>query len=207
MKKALGFLKNNILIFIGVLLLLLFLNYLAIGGTGLALGIFATVTAAYYITIGILGIFIGDKFSAQTRKIFDVIAVCLFVLFMLLSFIFTFVNMIQNSADQNNNAFYGPTSWFVTIFGLLASLALAAFYPVTKFVNKDGLKKLCYLFAALFALGLLLDILFDFEGFAITLGQIPFMYLAVDLLFVFYLFETLNDANGEAKAAKEKEDK
>lgn len=45
MKKALGFLKSNIMIFIGALLLLLFMNYLALGGTTLAIGIFATLIA------------------------------------------------------------------------------------------------------------------------------------------------------------------
>jgi len=204
MKKAFCFLKSNILIFIGALLFLLFLNYLVVGGATLAVGIIGILTAAYYITIGLLGIFIGDKLNALTRKIFEVVAVCLFAFLMFMTSIVSLVSMIQRTTDPQFPATYGPTGWFVEIFALLTSLALLGFYPFVRLFKAPALKKLGYLFAALFALGLLLNMLFDVQGFAINLGNIPFVYLALDLLFLFYLFETLGEAKEEPKAIEQK---
>ena len=197
MKKAFGFLKSNILIFIGALLLLLFMNYLSMGGTTLALGIFATVLAIYYIVIGVLGIFIGDKFNAFTRRIFDIIAISLFALFFFTGSIFNLISMIDLSTDPNFPQTFGPTAWLVEIIALLTSLALAGFYPFVRLIKGEGLKKLGYLFAALFALGLLLDSLFDFQGFAITLGDIPFVYFFLEIIFVYYLFASFKESNEE----------
>ena len=204
MKKALGFLKSNIMIFIGALLLLLFMNYLALGGTTLALGIFATLIALYYIAIGVLGIILGDKLNALTRKIFDVVAISLFAFLMFLAAIFNLVSMIQESTDPQFPQTFGPTAWFIAIFTLLTALALAGFYPFARLFKNEGLKRLGLLFSALFALGLLLDQLFDFTGFAITLGQIQFVYIAVDLLFVIYLFDSFGDAKEEPKVIPQK---
>jgi hypothetical protein len=204
MKKALGFLKSNIMIFIGALLLLQFMNYLALRGTTLALGIFATLIGLYYIAIGVLGIFIGDKLNALTRKIFDVVAISLFAFLMFLAAVFNLVSMIQESTDPQFPQTFGPTAWFIAIFTLLTALALAGFYPFARLFKNEGLKRLGLLFSALFALGLLLDQLFDFTGFAITLGQIQFVYIAVDLLFVIYLFDSFGDAKEEPKAIPQK---
>ena len=204
MKKAFSFLKSNILLFIGALLFLLFLNYLVVGGATLAIGIIGVLTAAYYITIGLLGIFIGDKLNALTRKIFEIVAVCLFAFLMFMSSTVSVISMIQRSTDPQFPQTFGPTGWFVEIFALLSSLALLGFYPFARLFKAPTLKKLAYLFAALFALGLLLNMLFDIQGFAINLGNIPFVYLALDLLFLFYLFETLGDTKEEPKAIPQK---
>lgn len=211
MKKALGFLKSNIMIFIGALLLLLFMNYLALGGTTLALGIFATLIALYYIAIGVLGIILGDKLNALTRKIFDVVAISLFALFFFMASIFNLVSMIESSTDPQFPQRFGPTAWFVEIVALLTALALAGFYPFARLFKNEGLKKLGYLFAALFALGLLLDTLFDFQGFAISLGDVPFVFFALEIIFVIYLFDSFTEAKEEPKAipqeAQPKEEK
>ena len=205
MKKALGFLKSNIMIFIGALLLLLFMNYLALGGTTLAIGIFATLIALYYIAIGVLGIILGDKLNALTRKIFDVVAISLFALFFFMTSIFNLVSMIENSTDPQFPQTFGPTAWFVEIVALLTALALAGFYPFARLFKNEGLKKLGYLFAALFALGLLLDILFDFQGFAISLGDVPFVFFALEIIFVIYLFDSFTEAKEEPKAIPQKD--
>ncbi|MBP3731855.1 MAG: hypothetical protein J6I84_01260 [Bacilli bacterium] len=204
MKKVADILRANILIFFGALLFLLFVNYLAGAGTVLAAGIIATVISLYYIAIGILGIFIGNKLN---KKVFDVISVCLFVFFIFIGNIFSIVDVAEAVADGTR---VGPTAWIVAIFGMLASLALLVFYPIAKFANKSGLKNLTYLFAGLFTLSLLTNILFDFQGFAINLGQIPFMYVAVYALFAIYLFGSLDNgdtpAKEEPKAIEQKEE-
>ena len=196
MKKVTDILKGNLLLFFGAILFLLYLNYLAFSDERLAVGIIATIISVYYIVIGILGIFMGNKLN---KKVFDVISVCLFALLIFVVNMISFVNMIQIAADPNIQANFGPTGWIVAIFNLLASLALLAFYPVAKFVKAEGIKKLSYLFAGLFVLGLLLDVLFDAQGFAIDLGDIPFMYVAAFALFAIYLFGSLENAEAPAK--------
>ncbi len=196
MKRVTDILKGNLLLFFGAILFLLYLNYLALNGGTLAIGIIATVISVYYIVIGILGIFIGNKLN---KKVFDVISVCLFALFIFVVNIISFVNMIQVATDPNVQVTFGPTGWIVVIFNLLAALALLAFYPVAKFVKAEGVKKLSYLFAGLFVLGLLLNVLFDAQGFAIDLGDIPFMYVAAFALFAIYLFGSLENAEAPAK--------
>ncbi len=200
MKKFADLLKANILIFFGAILFLLFLNYLAGGGATLAIGIIATLVSIYYIVVGVLFIFIGKKLTPMTRKIFEVISVCLFALFIFVVSVIGMAETIANVADPNIRITVGPTAWIVMIFSVLASFALLGFYPVARFVNKNALINVCFLISALFCLSLLLEILFDANGFAINLGQIPFMYLALYVLFGIYLFGTLNNNPKEEPA-------
>lgn len=199
MKKVTDFLKPNILIVFGALLLLYYLNWLQYQGAGLALGIIAIVLSAYYLAIGILGVIIGNKFSAGTKKIFDVISVSLFAAFMFTYFLLFTINGARNM---------GPTAWTINILSMIASLALIVVYILAKFANKDILLRFAYLFAAIFALALLLNILFDGNGNADVLGNLNILLVAIYVLFTFYLFDSLarNDASPAPKQVKEKED-
>lgn len=199
MKKVTDFLKPNILIVFGALLLLYYLNWLQYQGAGLALGIIAIVLSAYYLAIGILGVIIGNKFSAGTKKIFDVISVSLFAAFMFTYFLLFTINGARNM---------GPTAWTINILSMIASLALIVVYILAKFANKDILLRFAYLFAAIFALALLLNILFDGNGNADVLGNLNILLVAIYVLFTFYLFDSLarNDASPAPKQVEEKED-
>ena len=104
MKKIGDFLKPNILVIFGALLLLYFLNYLSLNGAGLAIGIIAVVLSAYYLVVGILGILIGNKFSPQLKKIFEVLSVSLFGAFMFTYFLLTTITGAQI------NGLMGPTA-------------------------------------------------------------------------------------------------
>ena len=197
MKKALGIIKSNILIFVGALLFLSFLNYVAMGGALLALGIIAIIAAIYYIVIGVLSLFIGDKLSALMRKVFEIIAVCLFALVLFVGTVISLVNMIQASTDPNFPTTFLPNAWLIMVIALLTSFALLGFYPVARLVKNDVIKKLGFIFASTFAIGALLNVLFDSQGNAITLGNIPLVYVAILIAFVFYLFGTLADTKEE----------
>ena len=204
MKKAICFLKSNILIFIGALLFLAYLNYFAAGGALIALGIISTLTAIYFIVIGVLNLLIGDKFSALMRKVFDIIAVCLFALLLFTGTIISLVNMIQISANQNSGMRFLPNAWLIMIIASLTSFALMGFYPVARLVKGAAIKKLGFIFASMFAVGALLNVIFDAQGTAIALGDIPFVYVTILIGFNFYLFETLVDDKEEPKAVEQK---
>ena len=182
MKKVTDFLKPNILIIFGALFLLYFLNYLSGNGATLAIGIIAVIFSSYYLAIGILEVILGSKFSPIMKKIFEIVSVDSFAIFM-----FTYILLIViNTADN-----MGPTGWVIGILSMIAALSLAGFYPVAKFVDKPIILRLAFLFSAIFVLALLLNILFSALGNPIVLGNLDILLLAIYAIFTFYLFKSL----------------
>lgn len=198
MKKIGDFLKPNIFIIFGALLLLYFLNYLSLNGASLAIGIFAVILSTYYLVIGILGILIGNKFSPQLKKIFEVLSVSLFGAFMFIYFLLTTINGAQI------NGLMGPTAWIVQILSMAAALGLVVVYTIARLVNIDALRRFAYLFSAIFALALLLNILFDISGNSRLLGNVDILLVVIYVIFTFYLFSTLTN---KAESKEEPEEK
>ena len=197
MKKVVDILKPNILIVFGALLFLYFLNYLQYQGQTLAIGIIAIIMSAYYLTIGVLGVLIGNKFSDMLKKIFEVISVSLFGVFMFVVFL---LNTI--SGAQINNLM-GPTSWTIAIFSMIASLGFVAIYIISKFIPKPIMARLAYLMSAVFGLALLLDILFNIRGMSNVLGNIDIVLVVIYAVFMIYLFSTLNKVEDVKEEPKE----
>ena len=198
MKKIGDFLKPNMFIIFGALLLLYFLNYLSLNGASLAIGIFAVILSTYYLVVGILGILIGNKFSPQLKKIFEVLSVSLFGAFMFIYFLLTTINGAQI------NGLMGPTAWIVQILSMAAALGLAVVYTIARLVNIDALMRFAYLFSAIFALALLLNILFDISGNSRLLGNVDILLVVIYVIFTFYLFSTLTN---KAESKEEPEGK
>ena len=197
MKKVTDFLKPNILIVFGALLLLFFLNYLQYTGGTLAIGIIAVIMSVYYLAIGILGIIVGDKLP---KKIFDIISICFFPVFMFILFL---IQTIQ--AAQINN-YMGPTAWIIAILSMIAALALPAIYLLARLMNKGPLMRFAYLFAAIFVLALLLSILFNARGDSVVLGNINMILVAIYASYVFFLFSCLGAPEEAPKAVEEKKE-
>lgn len=198
MKKIGDFLKPNMFIIFGALLLLYFLNYLSLNGASLAIGIFAVILSTYYLVVGILGILIGNKFSPQLKKIFEVLSVSLFGAFMFIYFLLTTINGAQI------NGLMGPTAWIVQILSMAAALGLAVVYTIARLVNIDALMRFAYLSSAIFALALLLNILFDISGNSRLLGNVDILLVVIYVIFTFYLFSTLTN---KAESKEEPEEK
>ena len=198
MKKIGDFLKPNMFIIFGALLLLYFLNYLSLNGASLAIGIFAVILSTYYLVVGILGILIGNKFSPQLKKIFEVLSVSLFGAFMFIYFLLTTINGAQI------NGLMGPTAWIVQILSMAAALGLAVVYTIARLVNIDALMRFAYLFSAIFALALLLNILFDISGNSRLLGNVDILLVVIYVIFSFYLFSTLTNKAESKEESQEK---
>lgn len=198
MKKIGDFLKPNMFIIFGALLLLYFLNYLSLNGASLAIGIFAVILSTYYLVVGILGILIGNKFSPQLKKIFEVLSVSLFGAFMFIYFLLTTINGAQI------NGLMGPTAWIVQILSMAAALGLAVVYTIARLVNIDALMRFAYLFSAIFALALLLNILFDISGNSRLLGNVDILLIVIYVIFTFYLFSTLTNKAESKEESQEK---
>lgn len=198
MKKVTDFLKPNILIIFGALLFLYYLNYLNQKEGWLAIGIIAVVLSVYYLAIGIIGLLLGDKLSPSTKRVFDVISVCLFAAFMFTVLLIKTIYYAQAKvyvSFEETRPLMGPTAWVVAILSMTASLALLGVYPVAKFVRKPVVLRFGYLFSAIFALALLLAVLFDRTGASVVLGDFDVLLVAIYIIFVIYLFGSLEQAD------------
>lgn len=193
MKKVTDFLRPNILIVLGALLFLYYLNYLSYEGSALAIGIIAVVLSAYYLAIGIVGVLLSNKLNQLVKKIFEVVSVSLFGAFM---FTVTLI-LIINAAKIED--FLGPTGWIIGILTMVASIALIGVYALARFLNKEIFVRLAYLFSAIFALVLLLNVLFDISGNSIVLGSLDILLVAIYASFTFYLFNSLVKSESAAE--------
>lgn len=181
MKKIAEFLKPYLAIVLGALLLLNYLNWLTLGDELLATGIIAIILAGYYLCVGVFGVIFAEKIKAKVKKIFDLISIAVFALFMFIVFLLFTINF----AD-----IMGPTGWTITILSMVAALAFALIYLLANLTNIALLKKLDYLFAAIFVLALLLNVLFDVVGDPISLGNISVIGVIIYLIYAYMLFNS-----------------
>ena len=195
MKKIQDMIKPVIMIIFGALLLLLYMNYINanLAGGYIALGVIGVVIAAYYLTIGILNLIIGNKLG----KVFDILNVDLFAVLMFTQFLIVTIYAADNM---------GATAWVIKILSMIAALTLAAFFIVSKLTNVPIIKRLTLLFAGVFALAMLLDILFDDRGFGEILGNINMISLAIYIMFANILFSNVlkEDAPKAVESSEEK---
>lgn len=179
MKKLSDYFKTNILVILGALLLIKYLDFLSFKGLYLALGIIALVLATYYIVLGIVIAVMGSKFSAQPLKVCEMLSVSLFALFIFLSFLFMTIDMAELMRVSN---------WVINILSMVVSLVFAISYIAYKLASKSNIIRFVSLFALLFILALLLDIIFNAGG---ILGNIDVFLVAIYLSYSFYLFSFL----------------
>ena len=194
MKRLKDILNPFLSIIFGALLLLYYLNLLQGTGKTLAIGIVATILAAYYLTIGILSVVLKGKLD---MKIFNIINVVAYPLFLFVSRLLIVIDLAQ---------YLGPNGWVISIITLVASLMLPVTYLVSSFVNADPLKRLCQLFGMIFVLALILDSLFTLNGDAIALGDLSLVGIVIYALFASMLMSSLNPSKEETKQEETKEE-
>ncbi len=194
MQKIREIIKPFIAIIFGALFFLMFFNLLAATGAYLALGIIATIFAAYYLAIGIVGFILGSKMPEPLKKIFDAVSAGLFPLFVFLN---TLLMIIAN------HEYIGPAGWIIAVVGLMGSLTAAGLCPVAVMVKNKLLVRLGFFAAALFSLVLLMNILFALDGTPMAIGAVSIVGLAVSLLFVSMLFALMTKPEKEEKAKEE----
>ncbi len=199
MKKVTEIIKPLLSIIFGALLLLLYMSYLRDGipAFTLVIAIFGVVFAAYYIAAGILNVVMGDKLSKTIRMIFDILNVCLFALVFFLQLISTIVYM----SDMMS-----ATAWVITIVSMIAALGLMVFVIVSKAASSPLMERLAYLFAGIFTLALLLDVIFDASGAPEAIGNLAMVILAIYGIYISMMFAAVaKPAQGnQPKQAEEK---
>ena len=186
MKKIGDIIKPFVSIIFGALLFLIYLNYLSLQGSGLALGIMGVILAAYYLTIGIIGIVLGNKFDKGVKKIFDLVSIVLFPTFMFVYFLMTTINAAKAGILL-------PTGWVIGITSMIGAIFMVVAYVLGTLLNIKLVTRLAFLFAAIFVLSLLLDILFSVEGLPVVLGNINVIGAVTYAVYVFMLFNSFEE--------------
>lgn len=199
MKKIKELLKPFIFIIFGALLFLCYFNGLGGEGAGLAISIIAIILAAYFLTVGILSVVLGEKLG-KTRGLLNLIGVATFPLFLGVIELITLINLAEI------DGYLGPTGWTISILTIAAAFGLGGLLFVSYFVRSKGLHRITFLFGAIFVLALLLDILLLTDGSAATIGQVVILQVVLYGCYVSMLFEVLSSLK-ENKPAKKEEPK
>ena len=197
MKKVQEIIKPYLLIILGALLLLYYLNDLDNTGTTLAIGITGVIVAALYLTMGILNVLLGDKLPQSLKKVFDISSVALFPLFIFSYYLIAIIKW---------NDLFGPNGWIITILSLVGSLAAAVLLIISNFINGNTVKKITTLFAMIFVLVLILDLLFSIAGNSIVLGNLDVLLFAIYVVYVNVLIPYVFGNGGEQTATREDEE-
>ena len=195
MKKLGVLVKPYLSIIFGALLFLIYLNFLQMRGTTLAIGIIAVILSAYYLVVGILGVVLGEKMGPSGRKVIDIISLSLFPVFMFVLFLL----QVINNADV-----MGPTGWVIAILSMVGCLAFAVFYIIHRCASSKVVTRLTYLFASIFALILLLNVLFDLTGAPYAIDNIVIVLVILYIVFAYMLFNSLGKME-ESSAPKQEE--
>ena len=196
MKRISDLLKPFLSVIFGALLFLCYFNWLAGEEGTLAIGIIAVTLAVYYVTVGILGSCLGDKFNSKTKAILDECGVAAFPLFLGVSFL---VNVIEWGDG------FGPMGWTIAIFSIGASFALGVLFLIAFFTKKHFFIRASFLFSCLFVLALLLNVLIDSEGNPERLGNIVILFVVLYGVYSFMLFNELKVLQQEYKSTPKKE--
>lgn len=194
MKKVIEIVKPLSAILFGALFFLEYFNYLALKEGALAIGIIATIFSVYYLFVGILTFILGEKMSAGLRKIFDIISICLFPLFIFVYYLLVTIY----SADA-----IGPAGWIIMTLSIAGSITSAIICALARAIKNSTLKKLGFLFAAIFVTVLLMNLVFMPDGTPEVFGGVQIVELAVDILFASMLFACLSKEEKEKKAEEE----
>lgn len=188
MKKVQEIIRPFLAIIIGALMLLYYLNYLQLREMGLVIGIMGVTFAAYYLAIGILEVVLGDKIPAIGRKVLTSISLSLIPFLLFLYSLFIMIN---------NHDALGPTGWTLAILKMVAALAFIVMLMLSMFSKNKLAGRLGFLFAAIFVLALLADILFDFAGVPNALGNLDIIMTVIYILFVSMLMNALSKREEE----------
>ena len=188
MNKIQEIIKPFLCILLGALLFFYYLNFLSNQGSMLAIGIIAIVVASFYLAFGILNVTAGDKLPIKLNKVLSLISVVAFPIFAFIAFLLFLIELSQV------NGAMGPNGWVVCLIGIISSISFASLYIIQSFAKSSVLRRISFLLASIFALALLLNCLFDFFGDPLELGKVDLVYLLIDILYVFMLFDIISSS-------------
>ena len=181
---------GTLLLVLGVLLLLSNLNYLQDTGAVLAVGIVAVIAAVYYIFYGLIEIITG-KLPDNAVTVMQILNVFMFAAYL-------FTSLLEILID--GSSVIGITAWIIDIIGMAVSVILVCMFTASRFNKNSILLRVTRLFAGLFVLVLILNVLFDAFGDPVNIGAINLVFLAIYAIFTIALYRTIGE-DGDSEAA------
>ena len=127
MKKVSEIVKPFSEIIFGALFFLCYFNYLTLKGEDLGIGITATIISVYYLAVGIVNFVAADKLPEGLKKVFDIVSISAYPLFMFVNFLLVVVK--AHSA-------LGPAGWTILMLSIAGSLCLSVAYVLARLINK-----------------------------------------------------------------------
>ena len=184
MKKIIELVRPYLLVIFGALLILLNLNSLTDPGTLATFvpGIFGTIFGAYYLCAGTCTIVLKEKINPLMKRIMDLISV---VAYPALVFI-TYMTLTVLAYTA-----LGPTGWVISIYIMLATLAMMTYFVMGFFIKNELIKFAKNLTALSLIVAIIVTFLFDFRGTPAFLGNIVIANLAIATIFVYILITYL----------------
>lgn len=162
------------------------------------LAIIAIVVSLFYEAFGVVSIILGEKISPFIRRILDVVAIGLFPAFM---FGYFLVNTIVYKSMM------GPAGWIINISSMISSILVIVAYALASFMKIKLVARLGQLFASIFVLTLLVDLLFDVTGGpnagGFVLIPLLVLYIAYSALLLFGATSLKDDASSKAEELSE----
>lgn len=179
MKKIHELLKPFLTTILGAVLLLYYLNFLAVEAPFLVIGIIGVSVSAIYLAMGILSIVLGDKLNETLKKIFFICQSVLFPAFFFSTELIILINYYQG---------FKPTSWTIYILSMVGSLGFIVFFILNQFMKNAVVKRLSFILALVFVLIMLLNILFEVDGSQVLLGDVPVVLVIIYVTFSWIIF-------------------
>ena len=200
MKKVIEIVKPLLLVIFGALLLLIYMNYFQDGMPTfvIVIGVLGVIFGAYYIVAGIINVVLGEKVNKTLKMVFDILDVSLFPLL----FFLEAINVIVNLVD-----YMGATAWIIQLLSIVAAIGLIILFIISRISKAQILNRFTYMSGALFALALLLDIIFEATGEPTVIGNVPMVILAINVIFTSIMFTAIGKPNQEeAPQVEEKQE-
>ena len=194
MKKIRELLKPFLEIIFGAIVFFSYSLCLYGAGGTLALGIIATVIAAYFLTIGILKIVLGERFSKRTKRILLISGLSAFACFITAASI---IAMVNGGLQVNG--------WIILIAMTVSSFAFGLFLILSEFANSKFISRLAQLFGAVFVLTLFLCVLIPpTSPVPAKIGDISILEVGLYVAYAIMAFEAMGELQVAGAPKEEK---
>jgi len=169
MEKVKSFFKPLISVIMGTLMIIVSLEWFSIGDVCIVIGVFNILAGIVYLCFGIIDIFMAGKYNSLDLASYLAKAIA----FPLVMFITTLILLIT-LVD-----FYGAAGWIEAIIIMIGALGLIVLILAAVFGKSEQLMKIAELCGIVFIAGLILSLIFNVDGSAVTLGDVSIYNLII----------------------------
>ncbi len=176
---------------LGGLLILVYLNYVnAIYVQNevyelFVLGIIGLLVASCYLALAILQFIFGERAPA----FMGILSVVLFPSLICVEALLYTILLLRSGQTIS------ATGWIINLTLILGVLMFVPMYIVAYFTKVKALQRLAFLSGSILFLGLIVNLMFGYDGSTVAIGQVSLAGLVIYVLYGSILFTTLAKLN------------